>query len=407
MIAWVFDSEKTGIGRYTKSAIEILKKSLKIKPVCEERDFDKVFSSETVIYNMGNSRNSVKIYNLMKMKPGIVILHDRTYHNFFAYYYVEHLKRSDLYLDSLRILYGEDVAKEAERKLEKGELFWEGEASVLYPMVELIFPYSKAIVVHSEEFSEKIRNEFLGPVLYVPFPFRLKKRRQKFRTYHKRFIFLSYGFLGKNRMIDDVVEAIGKNKKIKDRIIYIIAGYMEDSLKDKIVQIIKRYSLEDNVKILGFVSERKLRKLLSECFLCINLRKFSSEVVSWSFFEQVDAEKPVVVSDTGFFKEIPDDLVFKVRSPEQLEEVFLKVLESPEEALSRAKKAKEYLRSILSEDSYRKRFRDFIKENSYNRTLFVTEVLKGCSEAAFSISEGFYKLILPFISEGLEIFFRG
>ena len=405
MIAWVFGSKKTGIGKCTKNAIEILKNSLKIKPICNEKDFGKVFSYKTIIYNLGNSKDSVKIYNLMRKKPGIVILHDRTYHNFFAYYYIDYLKRLDLYLESLRILYGEEVSKKAERKLERGYLFWESEDSVLYPMRELVYPYSEAIIVHSESFSKQIEKEFLGPVLYIPFPFKLRKKRKKrFRIENNRLIFLSYGFLGKNRMIDDVIKAIGRNKKIKDRVIYMIAGYIEDSLKRELIQIIRQYNLEDSVKILGFVSERRLKKLISECFVCINLRKFTSEVVSWSFFEQVDAEKPVVVSDTGFFKEIPDDLVFKVKSPEQLEEVFLRILSFPEEAIGKAKRMKEYLKSILSKDSYKDRFVNFIKEGSYKKTTFITEILKGSSEAIFSLSEGLSAYAVNLISEGLKIF---
>ena len=405
MIAWVFDSKKTGIGKYSKTAVDVLKKFLDIRAICEEKDFEKVLSSELVIYNIGNSKSSVKVYNLMRKKPGIVILHDRTYHNFFAYYYIEYLGRKDLYLKSLRTLYGEDVSKKAEDYLNRGNLFWESEDSLLYPMRELIYPYSKAIIVHLESFSKEIQKEYLGPILCVPFPFKMEKIRSKKVDFNKKLILLSYGFLGKNRMIDEVIKAIGMNKKIRERVIYVIAGYIEEPLKEELKQLISQYGLEDTVKMLGFVSDRKLKKLLSECFMCINLRRFSTEVVSGSIFEQINAERPVVVSNTGFFKEIPDNLVFKINSAEQLEEVLLKAITNPEDALIRAKKAKEYLKSIALIDSFRDKIVDFIKSGSYNKTIFTTEILKECSDAISSLSKELLSYTSEFIGEALNMFF--
>ena len=405
MIAWVFDSKKTGIGKYSKTAVDVLKKFLDIRAICEEKDFEKVLSSELVIYNIGNSKSSVKVYNLMRKKPGIVILHDRTYHNFFAYYYIEYLGRKDLYLKSLRTLYGEDVSKKAEDYLNRGNLFWESEDSLLYPMRELIYPYSKAIIVHLESFSKEIQKEYLGPILCVPFPFKIGKIRSKKVDFNKKLILLSYGFLGKNRMIDEVIKAIGMNKKIRERVIYVIAGYIEEPLKEELGRLISQYELEDTVKILGFVSDRRLKKLLSECFMCINLRRFSTEVVSGSIFEQINAERPVVVSNTGFFKEIPDNLVFKINSAEQLEEVLLKAITNPEDALIRAKKAKEYLKSIALIGSFRDKIVDFIKSGSYNKTIFTTEILKECSDAISSLSKELLSYTSEFIGEALNMFF--
>jgi len=405
MITWVFDSKKTGIGKYSKTAVEVLKKILDIKPVCEEKDFEKVLSSEIVIYNIGNSKSSLRVYHLMRKNPGIVILHDRTYHHFFAYYYREYLGRKDLYLKSLRILYGEDVAKKAEDYFRRGDLFWENKNSLLYPMRELIYPYSKAIIVHSESFSKEIQKEYLGPILCVPFPFKIEKIKPKKIDFNKKLVLLSYGFLGRNRMIDEVIKAIGRNKKIRERVTYVIAGYVGDPLKKEVEQLIREYDLEDTVKILGFVSDKELKKLLSECFMCINLRRFSTEVVSGSIFEQINAEKPVIVSNTGFFKEIPDNLVFKINSAEQLEEVLLKAITNPEDALIKAKKAKEYFKNIFFIDSFRDKLLNLIKSGSYNKTIFTTEILKECSNAISSLSKDLLSYTSTFIGEALDILY--
>jgi glycosyltransferase involved in cell wall biosynthesis len=77
--------------------------------------------------------------------------------------------------------------------------------------------------------------------------------------------------------------------------------------------IIRKHKLSHCVEFRGYVSDEDLQALLTHADICINLRYPSIEGASASVIEEMLYGKPVVVSDTGFYAELPSDAVMKVR----------------------------------------------------------------------------------------------
>ena len=62
----------------------------------------------------------------------------------------------------------------------------------------------------------------------------------------------------------------------------------------------------------AYVEEERLWSLMAACDVCVNLRSPTMGETSGSVIRQLSLGKPVVVSDVGWFAELPDDVALKV-----------------------------------------------------------------------------------------------
>jgi len=68
----------------------------------------------------------------------------------------------------------------------------------------------------------------------------------------------------------------------------------------------------DGIEREGYVSERRLWSLMAACQTCVNLRAPTMGETSGSAIRQLTLGKALVVSDIGWFSELPDDVALKV-----------------------------------------------------------------------------------------------
>jgi hypothetical protein len=107
---------------------------------------------DMVVYNLGNHLAFHRAeYEASARCPGVVILHDRTLHHFFAGYYVSYLRAPDVYVERMTELYGErghQVATSVVAQL--GEQSWDHEEEVLdHSFAEDALANAVGAVVHS------------------------------------------------------------------------------------------------------------------------------------------------------------------------------------------------------------------------------------------------------------------
>jgi glycosyltransferase involved in cell wall biosynthesis len=69
---------------------------------------------------------------------------------------------------------------------------------------------------------------------------------------------------------------------------------------------------EEGIVREAYVEEGRLWALMSACDVCVNLRSPTMGETSGSVIRQLSLGKPVVVSDVGWFSELPDDVALKV-----------------------------------------------------------------------------------------------
>ncbi len=372
-LAWVVPSLETGLGKYTDNVREILKKFFHLDIFAGEIGFeiDELASYGNIIYNFGNSKDSIPLYLAIRKYPGIAILHDRTYHHLFAYYYFEYLNKPQLYYEVLDRIYCEKVCKYAERKKNEGVIIWETEDCLKYPMRELIYPYATAIIVHSESFLNMIKKEYDGEASYLQLPFSGISISDNFQNLtdrnNGRIKLISYGFISENRMIEEVLKVIGEIDELKQRIQYLIAGSIHDVYLEKIQKWIEDYDLAETVKLLGFLPEKELYKYISASDVCVNLRRYNTEGASWSLLEQMFFGKAVLVFDSGFFSEFPDSVLIKIRKIEDLRDKLLEIINNPSMTHSVGKIAKSYVVANFNAERYSYDFIKFLDRTTIDR----------------------------------------
>lgn len=376
--AWVTPSMITGLGRYSRTIVQSLSSDYEIEIFNAEDSFDskKLRKFDLIFYNIGNTKDNLTVYHALREFPGVLIMHDRTYHHFFAYYFLEYLRRPELYLNVVENLYGRNIAFYIRKKLEKGEFVWETEKCLDYTFRELLFPHSTAIIVHSRRFAEYLSENFTGKVIYLPHPHysinqnflrreEIIELRERFGIPGNKFVMLSYGFMSFNRAVSEVLLAVGKNRLLRERTFYLIVGKIHDRYLQEIRKIIDRFNLEDNVKILGYVSDEELFEILNLADICINLRLYNTEIASGSVLEQMLFGKPVIVTDNGIFSELPDDVVLKIRNLDEIENTLTEALYGTTTLKKIGERARNYVLEKFSIDEFKRGFREFIESEIF------------------------------------------
>lgn len=342
-IAWFTPFTKnSAIGKYSQVVTDGLSKScevdiwssesdnllatkLKVIHYNSNDDLSQILNNyDFTIYNIGDFIGFHKaIYEISKKIKGLVIMHDLVMHHFFAHYYILDKNDPNAYINEMAMLYGvkgKDVAIESIGQ--KHVPIWETDEVMDYPFFEKTIEGAIGVIVHSKYLADRVKPKFLGPVEIIYTPFysydslkrNISMNRSDLGLPLDKVIIVSVGHVNKNKQIDKVIEILGEDKELAEKILYIIIGpYKENpSYFSHIMSIVKKHNLDNVVKFLGFQSEEKLRAYLSNADMFVNLRYPAMEGASWSLIEELYFGKPVVVINTGFYGELPDDCVIKI-----------------------------------------------------------------------------------------------
>ena len=110
-----------------------------------------------------------------------------------------------------------------------------------------------------------------------------------------------------------VIDALTQLDQPSPQIVYAVLGSVSDAYRRELQAAARVKSFEPNMRFLGEVPDRLLSAYLSAADICVNLRFPVTEGASASVIEEMMFGKPVIVNDTGFFSELPDDCVVKIR----------------------------------------------------------------------------------------------
>lgn len=294
------------------------------------RDYDHV------VYNMGNYLPYHKdIYEVSMATKGIVILHDFVMHHFFTGFYFLYRNDADAYVRDMEVLYGQEGKMKAIRSLKgTGKPIWESDEVMSYPFFERVIEGALGVIVHSKFHGRAVRQKYMGPVgvLYHPFYSRdgitVSKGTQKplLGVQGDKVLLITVGHVNPNKKIDRIIQALGRNKEIAEKVTYVIIGSFEHrDYFSYLKSLVEQYSLMGSVKFMGYQPDDILYSYMSAADGFMNLRFPALEGASWSLVEELHFGKPIVVSDTGWYRELPDQCVLKIR-PKHEEDDILQVL---------------------------------------------------------------------------------
>ena len=339
-IAWFTPfSQKSAIGRVSQGVTLELAKRASVDLFCFDKDathpttvpvrkFERasaiteqtLAAYDIIFYNFGNHLPfHLEIFRTSQRFPGIAILHDFVMHHFFVGYYLElHRSRPD-YVGTLENLYGKKIAESAGAAIKKAgpPYFWDSEAVVDCPMFECVLPGAQGVITHSEFLKQKVERVFGGPVRKIPLHYKINRdaptpTRRELGVAEDCLLIVTIGHANPNKQITSTIDAIGQLRGSVGAMQFVIAGSYSGAYKKDIDAAIRRNKLESVVKVAGEVTDADLRGYLAAADICVNLRYPAMEGASASAIEEMLYGKPMIVANTGFYAELPEDCVVKV-----------------------------------------------------------------------------------------------
>jgi glycosyltransferase involved in cell wall biosynthesis len=196
------------------------------------------------------------------------------------------------------------------------------------------------------------------------------------------------GRLNPAKRIPQLIQAFSLVRERFPEAMLVLAGHRTAGLDLEV--LLARHSLEVGRDALVFdhVEESRLWALMSACDICVNLRFPTMGETSAAALRVLSLGKPLVVSDVGWFSELPDSAVAKVPVDEWEVETLTRTLillaERPDvpEAMGRA--GREYVREEHDLDRVAELYVAALEEAAGGQTV-VESVLTEIAAAAHDV----------------------
>ncbi len=280
------------------------------------------------LFHMGNSAAHSYIYRelLNSQGQGILVLHDFVLHHFLIGEYLNH-GRAQEYIRLMAKNYGAEGDATA-RQVIKGKL---SEALFRYPLCDEAIEAAQAVLVHSQYAKKLIEARHPGKKvgvarMGVPLPPLIAKTaaRQRLGLSQNEFILTSLGHLNPYKRLDSALWAFKAFSREFPASRYIMVG--SPSPNYDVRAMVRALGLESRVEIVGYASGEKYADYLAASDVCVNLRYPTAGETSASLLRIMGAGRPVLVSRTGTFEELPEDSCIKVDVDDAEEELILEYL---------------------------------------------------------------------------------
>lgn len=302
---------------------------------------------EAVVYHMGNDeRYHAGIYEAARARSGVVVLHDFALQTFFL-----GLARArgdmSVYLDELEACHGRDARDEAAEALARGAAPSFYAQPVAFPLNCSLARNAEGIIVHSEWSRARLavvapatpvavvkhhvvaapRKEsragaLIDDALMEDAEASIEERNAGGRESGIEFSSSRRVGSGSSRGIEIASFGHVTAEKGIGRVLGALAALRRDyefhfTLVGQpdgfdVRELIRAHGLTDRVEVTGYIALAEFKARLAACDIAINLRERTVGETSGSVCRALAAGAPVVVSNVGWFAELPDDCVIKI-----------------------------------------------------------------------------------------------
>jgi glycosyltransferase involved in cell wall biosynthesis len=304
--------EPSGIADYSALLLPALRERLDVTTVRRGRRLPR--GVDTVLYHVGNDVEAHGwIVRLLERRRGIVVLHDFVLHHLMAGLTVGR-GDGDAYL---RLLQADGGI--AARLLGHGVLdgsippLWETRPQD-FPLVDSILARADGVIVHSSYVARSLRMRmYSGPIWQIPHPaWEPPPPRPIPLPSRGRVVIGCFGHLNASKRTPQLLEAVARLRSRGRAVLLLLAGAVAPGME--VEQRAARVGLElgRDLLLLGRASEDRLWDLIHACDVCVTLRYPTMGETSGIAIRALSAGKPLVVSDHGWFAELPSGVAAKV-----------------------------------------------------------------------------------------------
>jgi glycosyltransferase involved in cell wall biosynthesis len=335
---------------------------------------------DAAILNLGNNvENHGDIVSVLRRVPAIAILHDFSYHHFFAFKCFEELHSPPAYARLMHNYCGSAGFNMALRSgvITRGATLyapWDGENVADYPLMEPLASLAGALVVHSGFMEKHASSFFKGPILKLFLPSDQKIApsdddiaRWRFETAGKaRCQFATFGHLSRSKCLDTLVQAFAQSQALRSAASLVIAGHPgEWDYVHEIEAMVTKYGLTKQVAFEFDVTDERLLAIKRETDIFLNLRYPNTEGASGSLTEMMNAGRPVIAYASGAYAEVPNESAILLDRADGLEaviEAMEGLIANPDRRIAIGESALNHTRPLNSE-RYARELRDFVVDH--------------------------------------------
>lgn len=275
-------------------------------------------NADAIVYQIGNNYSyHYGGLHWLPMLPGIICLHDFLV----AHLFIEWAQ--DRRAEAERVLaawYGEDAAIDFFKPRDSQAFI--DMASQLYPMTEWISSMAMAVVSHSHWGMLRVAQSCPGPLRVLPLPYDAPSCLPHGVSAERKdgvVNLLTVGHVNPNKRIESVIHAIGSSAVLRSTVCYRLCGLIEPSVAVELAGLARRHGVD--LEIFGETDSSALQAAMNEADIVCCLRWPSVEAASATTIEGLLYGKAVVVTNTAFYSELPDDCVQKISLADEVAEL--------------------------------------------------------------------------------------
>ncbi|MDA1178033.1 MAG: glycosyltransferase family 4 protein [Planctomycetota bacterium] len=335
---------------------------------------------DLVVYNLGDHYTYHELcFDHLERVPGIVVLHDYVLHNALNGYCHAKMNPQVTYDAVLEQECGEEAVAAMRALVHEEPSKWWQQEIVRFPVLRWALRNSTGVIVHSAFAGNHVRSRVACPIAEIPLAYdggESSYSPQGFSSQpHEKLRLLTVGHINPNKRVQMVVEVLASNERLRKNLEYHVVGPIEDSMRSEIQSLICANGLESQVTITGRVECQQLHEEFQKADAVVCLRNPAMEGGSASVVEGLLTGKPVIVSNTGCFAEIPDAYVHKVDVQNehlQLKRVLNSLVDAYDSAVQRAQAARTWAIARHSAAGYAQSFLEFGERVLYDRPVLRT-----------------------------------
>src|SRR3954454_23688454 len=309
---------RSGIADYSALLLPELEQRIDVV-VAKPGRFRRNPAADVRLYHVGNDAEAHGwIVEALRREPGVVVLHDFVLHHLVVGLT---FSRGDAagYLAAMEReggLVGRLLAYAVlDNKLPP---LWETRPED-FPLAGEVLQYATGLIVHSHYVERRARETgYTGPIVRIPHPaWPIPEIRPA--GVDGDPLFGCFGHLNETKRIAELVAAFSRLRERRPGARLLLVGSLAVRLN--------RLELPEGVEHRDYVPEDELWSLMAACDAIVSLRSPTMGETSGSAIRALSLGKPLVVSDVGWFAELPDEAVLKIPVDEHEEDALLGSLE--------------------------------------------------------------------------------
>jgi glycosyltransferase involved in cell wall biosynthesis len=268
-------------------------------------------AADVALYHLGNDPDAHDwIADALRKRPGVVVMHEYVLHHLVAGVTIGRGNGRG-YLDAMERELGV-----AGRLLGLGvldnllPLLWETQPE-RFPLSGVFLDQATGLIVHSDYVARRAREAGYGGRLWrIPHPSWPHGEIAAATDVTGDPLIGCFGFLNMNKRIPQLLEAFASLRRTRPGARLLLVGAAGERFD--VGRRLERLGLTEGVERLDYMPEQRLWSLMAACDVLVNLRYPTMGETSGSVIRALSLGRPLIVSDVGWFSELPDDVVLKV-----------------------------------------------------------------------------------------------